>query len=181
MHIRVLPAVAAAALLFSVALLPAGAQVKSKSAKGSRSIQIAQGGPMQGDPMQGGMMQGDPMQGGMMQGGPGMGPGMGGPGMGQGGPGMGQGMPGMGGPGMMGMMPGMGRPGQTPVMVATAEYVYILRGNTLYQFSAKELKLLNKVTLEDEAPSMRPGGRPGGMQGGMQGGMPGGGMQQRPK
>lgn len=176
MQIRVLPAVAAAALLFSVALLPAGAQVKSKSAKGSRGIQIAQGGPMQGDPMQGGMGmgQGGPMEGGMGQG-MGMGMGQGGPGMG--GPGMGQGMPGMGGPGMMGMMPGMGRPGQAPVMVATAEYVYILRGNTLFQFSAKELKLLNKVTLEEEMPGMRPGGRPGGMQGGMQGG----GMQQRPK
>ncbi|MCX6361616.1 MAG: hypothetical protein NT029_17570 [Armatimonadetes bacterium] len=176
MHIRVLPAVAAAALLFSAALLPAGAQIKPKNAKGSRNIQIAQGGPMQGDPMQGGMMQGDPMQGGMMQGGPGMGPGMGQGMPGMGGPGMGQGMPGMGGPGMMGMMPGMGRPGQAPVMVATAEYVYILRGNTLFQFSAKELKLLNKVTLEEEGPSMRPGGRPG-----AQGGMQGGGMQQRPR
>ena len=85
-----------------------------------------------------------------------------------GGPGMGQGMgmgPGMGGPGMMGMMPGMMRP-DTPVMVATAEYVYVLRGNTLYQFSARDLKQLNKVMLEDERPGMRPGGRPGQMPGG---------------
>ena len=84
---------------------------------------------------------------------PGMGGGM--PGMGGGMPGMGGGMPGGGMPGMGMGMPGMGRMGETPVMVATGEYVYVLRGNTLYQFSARDLTQLHKVTLADENPPMR--------------------------
>jgi hypothetical protein len=38
-------------------------------------------------------------------------------------------------------------------IAATPDYVYVVRGNTLYQFDAKDLKLLNKATLEeDERP-----------------------------
>lgn len=55
-------------------------------------------------------------------------------------------------------------------MVATDEFVYILRGNTLYQYDTAELKLRNKATLEmPEMPAG--GGRPGGQRG--QGGQPG--------
>jgi hypothetical protein len=82
-----------------------------------------------------------------------------------GGPGMGM----MGGPGMGG--PGMGRMMAAPVMVATSEYVYILRGNTLYQFSAKDLKQLNKVTLEEEPAGARSRPMMGG-QGGAGGNLP---------
>jgi hypothetical protein len=114
------------------------AQARSASATDHhRGTLIAQAGQGMGNP---GMMN----------------PGMGGPGMmnpGMGGPGMMN--PGMGGPGMGMGMPGMGRMGEPPVMVATADYVYVLRGNTLYQFSAKDLTQLHKVTLADENTPMR--------------------------
>lgn len=66
-------------------------------------------------------------------------------------------------------MPGGTRP-FGPMMApaaitATGDHVYVLRGNTLYQFSAKDLKLLHKVALEDERPGM-PGGFGGGGLGG---------------
>lgn len=54
------------------------------------------------------------------------------------------------------MMPMFGPP---VAICATADYVYVVRGNTLYQFEAKELRLLKKVTLEEERPF--PGSRPG--------------------
>lgn len=58
---------------------------------------------------------------------------------------------GFGGGGRMGMgMPMMG--GGTPAIVATAEYVYVVQGNTLYQFSAKTLKLANKAELTSGNP-----------------------------
>ncbi|NUQ00175.1 MAG: hypothetical protein HUU35_10010 [Armatimonadetes bacterium] len=53
-----------------------------------------------------------------------------------------------------GMRPPMGM-WQTQ-MVATDDFVYILRGNTLYQYDTTELKLRNKATLE--MPEMPPGG-----------------------
>ena len=62
--------------------------------------------------------------------------------MGPGGP-MGPNQPGgFGGGGRMGMMGG-----GTSAIAATAEYVYVVQGNTLYQFSAKTLKLANKAEL----------------------------------
>ena len=67
---------------------------------------------------------------------------------GQMGPGqMGPNQPGgFGGGGRMGMgMPMMG--GGTSAIAATAEYVYVVQGNTLYQFSAKTLKQVNKAEL----------------------------------
>lgn len=90
-------------------------------------------------------------------------------------PGM-QGMPGMPGmmpggmpgmvPGMMpGMMPMMGAPAQ---MTASGSYVYVLRGDTLYQYSTTGLKLVSQATLPAPKPphGMPPGG---GMMPGMQG------------
>lgn len=45
-------------------------------------------------------------------------------------------------------MPVMGGMGSgTPAIAATAEYVYVVQGTTLYQFSAKTLKQLNKAEL----------------------------------
>ena len=59
---------------------------------------------------------------------------------------MGPGMQGGFGGGRMGMgMPMMG--GGTSAIAATAEYVYVVQGNTLYQFSAKTLKQVNKAEL----------------------------------
>jgi hypothetical protein len=70
---------------------------------------------------------------------------------GQGGfPGGGGGFP--GGPPMM----GMGGGGAT--MTATERYVYVLRGNTLYQFSAEGLKLLGKAELPQPTRQPRPEG-----------------------
>jgi hypothetical protein len=73
-------------------------------------------------------------------------PPMGGPGMAE------HGKPGMGGPGMrdhgMMMMHMMSR----PTMTATDKHVYILRGDTLYQFSADGLKLLGKAELPRPEP-----------------------------
>lgn len=64
------------------------------------------------------------------------------------------GMGGMGG----GMQPMM--PGGMCVMNAIAvsgEYVYVVRGNTLYQFSAKTLKPVNKTPIEEmKAPGSGP-------------------------
>lgn len=71
-----------------------------------------------------------------------------------GGPG-GGGFPGgppMGGMGMM----GMGGGGAT--MTATDKYVYVLRGNTLYQFAAEGLKLLGKAELPQPQRPQRPDG-----------------------
>lgn len=79
----------------------------------------------------------------------------------------------MGGPGGMGPMggrgmggPGMGGPPAFP-MTANSTSVYILIGNTLYQYDAKTLKLLSKTQIE--MPQPQPGmGGPG------MGGPPGG-------
>ena len=65
-------------------------------------------------------------------------------------PPMGQG-PGMGGPSGMGG-PGMMRMGPPPLMTATDRYVYVLRGDTLYQFSADGLRLLAKSELPRPEP-----------------------------
>ena len=69
-------------------------------------------------------------------------------------------MPGYGGGMMGGMMGGM------PAIAASGDYVYVVQGNTLYQFSAKTLKLVNKAQLTtapaspprypSEAPGMSP-------------------------
>jgi len=37
--------------------------------------------------------------------------------------------------------------GGTPAIAASGEYVYVVQGNTLYQFSARTLKLVNKAEL----------------------------------
>lgn len=53
--------------------------------------------------------------------------------------------------GRMGMMPGGGPGGWRPFgpvsMTATGGYVYVLQGDRLLQFSARDLKLTNKTTL----------------------------------
>ncbi len=53
-------------------------------------------------------------------------------------------------------------------LAAHGDYVYVLRGNTLYQFAAKNLELVKKVTLEEDwpmgrgrGPGMGPGRKPG--------------------
>lgn len=63
----------------------------------------------------------------------------------------GPGMPGMGGPGGPPfMMPG-GGPGGPTAIVATEKYVYVVRGNWLYQFKAEpKLELVARVSLGDE-------------------------------
>lgn len=65
--------------------------------------------------------------------------------MGPGGP-AGPGGPGMMGPppGMMGMM-GMG--GGGTVLAATDKFVYVVRGDTLYQFDADRLALVKQATI----------------------------------
>ena len=75
-------------------------------------------------------------------------------------PPMGQG-PGMGGPGMggQGMGPGMMRMGPPPAIVATEKYVYVLRGETLYQFSADGLRLLARSELPRPEPREFPDGK----------------------
>lgn len=103
----------------------------------------------------------------------------GGPG-GFGGPGFGGGFPGGPGGGFPGMMGGMGG----VQMTATSTNVFILRGNTLYSFDARSLKLLGKAELpapEPPAGGFGPGGFPGGGGGfggpggaGRPGGRPGG-------
>ncbi len=89
--------------------------------------------------------------------------GFGGPG-GPGGPG-GFGGPGFGGPGMM-----MGGGGGGASVTATPDSVYVLRGNSLYAFDSRTLKL--RAQAELPRPEMRPGGQ----------GFPGqsGGFPQRP-
>lgn len=90
------------------------------------------------------------------QGQPGAFPGQGGPGQGR--P-NGQGFPGMGG---MGMMGGFG--GGAATVTATDRYVYVLRGNTLYQFDVNGLKLIAQAQIPVERPRVQPG------QGGANGG-----------
>lgn len=64
------------------------------------------------------------------------------------------GRPGIPGGGMGLMMRMMPVPGSLAV---TDKYVYVLYGNTLYQFDAEDLTQLNKVTLEVEMPPFPPG------------------------
>jgi hypothetical protein len=50
-------------------------------------------------------------------------------------------------------------------LAAQGDHVYVVRGNTLYQFQVKGLTLVKKVTLEEEppfAPMGRPRGEPRG-------------------
>ena len=51
---------------------------------------------------------------------------------------------------MMGM--GMGMMSGMPAIAATESYVYVVQGNTLYQFSAKTLKQVKKTQLEKTSP-----------------------------
>ena len=64
--------------------------------------------------------------------------------------------PGPGGPARSGLFGG-----GSAAMAAQGEYVYVVRGNTLYQFQVKGLTLVKKVTLEEEPP-FAPTGRPRG-------------------
>lgn len=83
---------------------------------------------------------------------------------GQGGPGGGGFPGGQGGPGGGfggGMMRGMMGGGMQPVVTATERYVYVLRGDTLFQYSAEGLKLVAKATLPQDENRRGPGG-PGG-------------------
>ncbi len=66
--------------------------------------------------------------------------------------------PGLGRPGGSGPMPMGPAGGGSVALAAHGDYVYVLRGNTLYQFAAEDLKLLNKVRLEEERPMPRPMG-----------------------
>lgn len=50
-------------------------------------------------------------------------------------------------------MVGMGMPAQ---MAATADYVFILRGNTLYKYDVKTLKLEGKAEVEMPTPPRPP-------------------------
>lgn len=133
------------------------------------SAQQGQGGQQGGRPGFGG--QGGPGGGGFPggQGGPGGGGfpgGQGGPGGGgfpggQGGPGGGGFLGGQGGLGG-GMMRGMMGGGMQPVVTATERYVYVLRGDTLFQYSAEGLKLIAKATLPQDDRQRGGGGFPGG-------------------
>ena len=126
-----------------------GTVYTAAKAQTSPTLTAQQGGQQGGRPGFGG--QGGPGGGGFPggQGGPGSG---GFPG-GQGGPG-GGGFPGGQGGGMMrGMMGGM-----QPVVTATERYVYVLRGDTLFQYSAEGLKLVAKTTLPQDENRQRPGG-----------------------
>ena len=67
------------------------------------------------------------------------------------------------GPGMMqqnqqgGMgMPMMQRMGGSAAVAATADYVYVVQGSTLYQFSAKTLKMENKAELTTSTTRSQP-------------------------
>jgi len=70
-----------------------------------------------------------------------------------------------GGPGMMGRQ-GIGiglRPQMPAVLTATSDYVYVLRGNMLYQFAVKGLTLQKKAILPEARQPMPNGmARPGG-------------------
>jgi hypothetical protein len=61
---------------------------------------------------------------------------------------------------------GFGLPGGGPVALAVqGDYLYVVRGNTLYQFRIPGMALAKKVTLEEErpfAPMDRPRGEPRG-------------------
>ncbi|MFA4015933.1 MAG: hypothetical protein RUDDFDWM_001034 [Candidatus Fervidibacterota bacterium] len=47
---------------------------------------------------------------------------------------------------------------QLPVAIyANEKYVYVVRGNVLYQFDAETLQLKNRVILEDIVPPGAPG------------------------
>ena len=130
-----------------------GTVYTAAKAQTSPTLTVQQGGQQGGRPGFGG--QGGPGGGGFPggQGGPGGG---GFPG-GQGGPG-GGGFPGGQGGGMMrGMMGGM-MGGMQPVVTATERYVYVLRGDTLFQYSAEGLKLVAKATLPQDENRQRPGG-----------------------
>ncbi len=59
-----------------------------------------------------------------------------------------------------GGMPLLAPAGGGVALAAHGDYVYVLRGNTLYQFAAEGLELVKKVTLEDDRP-MGPGRGPG--------------------
>lgn len=83
---------------------------------------------------------------------PGFQPRLGGPG-GPGGPG------GFGGPGFNLRTAGLRGGG---ALAVSGEHVFVLYGNTLYQFAADDLKLIKKVTLQQERPFGPPGGWSGG-------------------
>ena len=51
---------------------------------------------------------------------------------------------------------------ETSAICAANDYVYVLSGNTLYQFNAADLKLIRKASIEKE-PRFRPG-KPGRME-----------------
>jgi len=124
------------------------AQAKDPAPKKSAPAQEAPQGGFPGGPQGGrGGFPGGPGQGGF-PGGPGQGGFPGGPGQG--------GFP--GGPGGQGgMRPMMGMMGAPASLVATDKYVFVLRGDTLMQFTTDGLKLVGKTTLpRDERP--RPGG-----------------------
>ena len=46
---------------------------------------------------------------------------------------------------------------ETSAICATNDYVYVLSGNTLYQFNAADLKLIKKAAIEREPRLGRPG------------------------
>ncbi len=57
--------------------------------------------------------------------------------------------------------PMMPMPGPSVAIHATSDYVYVVRGNTLFQFDARDLKLLKRVELEERRPhpgALRPPG-----------------------
>lgn len=66
--------------------------------------------------------------------------------------------PGMRRPQFVIPMPPMPQP--SVAICAKNQYIYVVRGNTLYQFAVKDLKLIKKVTLEEEFGPMPPGPPP---------------------
>ena len=48
---------------------------------------------------------------------------------------------------------------ESPAVCASGDYVYVVSGSTLHQFSAVDLKIINKAQIETE-PRFRPDGRP---------------------
>ncbi len=67
-----------------------------------------------------------------------------------GGPGPG----GMGGMMSGGMRPGMMGGGMSmPAITAAGEYIYVVQGNTIYQYNAKTLKFVNKAPLPIATPT----------------------------
>ena len=130
-----------------------GTVYTSANAQSSNNLSAKQGG--QGGQGGGPGFGGQGGQGG--QGGFPGGPGGGGFPGGQGGPGGGGFPGGQGGPGG-GMMRGMMGGGMQPVVTATERYVYVLRGDTLLQYSAEGLKLIAKATLPQDEMRQRPVG-----------------------